>query len=90
MKKILNILMAALVLTGISCSEDLEYKPGGVTPVQTLLLPANMLREGEDVFLDGMTLSELERALHVRALPVGTGEELVETLYACAQDSLQR
>lgn len=49
-----------------------------------------MLREGEDVFLDGMTLSELERALHVRALPVGTGEELVETLYACAQDSLQR
>ena len=41
MKKILNILMAALVLTGISCSEDLEYKPGGVTPVQTLLLPAD-------------------------------------------------
>ena len=41
MKKILNILMAALVLTGISCSEDLEYKPGVVTPVQTLLLPAD-------------------------------------------------
>lgn len=41
MKKILNILMAALVLTGISCSEDLEYKPGGVTPVQTLLQPAD-------------------------------------------------
>ena len=41
MKKILNILMAALVLTGISCSEDLEYKPGDVTPVQTLLLPAD-------------------------------------------------
>ena len=42
MKKILNILMAALVFTGVSsCSDDLEYKPGGVTPVKTLLLPAD-------------------------------------------------
>ena len=69
---------------------DLVRALSGRLRTQTLLLPANMLREGEDVFLDGMTLSELERALHVRALPVGTGEELVETLYACAQDSLQR
>lgn len=41
MKKIFNILVAALVLTGVSCTDDLEYKPGGVTPVTTLLLPAD-------------------------------------------------
>ena len=75
---------------GLVTGRDLVRALAGRLRTQTLLLPANMLREGEDVFLDGMTLSELERALHVRALPVGTGEELVETLYACAQDSLQR
>ncbi len=75
---------------GLVTGRDLVRALSGRLRTQTLLLPANMLREGEDVFLDGMTLSELERALHVRALPVGTGEELVETLYACAQDSLQR
>ena len=42
MKKILNMLMTAgLVVWGASCTNDLEYEPGGVTPVRTLLQPAD-------------------------------------------------
>lgn len=42
MKKILNMLMAAgLAVWGASCSSDLDYEPGGVTPVKALLLPAD-------------------------------------------------
>ena len=33
---------------------------------ETLLLPNNILRSGEDVFLDDLTLSEVENALQVR------------------------
>jgi len=42
MKKYWNIsIMTVLLLTGVSCSDDLEYEPGGVTPVKTLLSPAD-------------------------------------------------
>ena len=48
MKKILNMLMAAgLAVWGASCSSDLDYEPGGVTPVKAsvsythLTLPTN-------------------------------------------------
>ena len=41
MKRLLNILMAGLVIAGVSCSDDLTYEPGGVTPVTGLLAPAD-------------------------------------------------
>lgn len=41
MKRLLNILMAGLVIAGASCSDDLTYEPGGVTPVTGLLAPAD-------------------------------------------------
>lgn len=41
MKKIINIFVAALLFTGVSCTEDMDYKPGFVTSVNTLLVPAD-------------------------------------------------
>lgn len=41
MKKIINLLLATLVFLGVSCTEDLEYRPGGVTAVKELLAPAD-------------------------------------------------
>ena len=40
-----------------------------------------MLREREDVFLDGMTLAALSSALGVRILPVADGESLIKTIF---------
>ena len=43
-----------------------------------LLLPGNVLRSGEDVFLDDMTLSELSQKLGIRVqIPKNSGESLL-------------
>ena len=48
---------------------------------ETLLIPRNMLREIEDVFLDGMTVQEVEQALHTRLVPFRDGFELIDILF---------
>jgi putative radical SAM enzyme (TIGR03279 family) len=50
------------LLTGVDLISQLQGKPLG----GRLLLPANILRYGEDLFLDGLTVAEVERALQVR------------------------
>lgn len=46
-----------------------------------ILVTECMLREGEEIFLDGMTLNEVKHALGADILPVGRrGEQLLEAL----------
>ena len=46
-----------------------------------LLLPANMLRAGERVFLDDVSLDDVERELNVTAIPVAQdGYELLDAI----------
>ena len=75
---------------GLVTGTDLVNQLAGRLRTDALLLPRNMLREREDVFLDGMTMPALEKALGVRVLPVGTGEEMVETLFAYAKTRIGR
>ena len=49
------------LITGQDLIKQLKGKPLG----EVLLLPANMFRSNEEVFLDDVTLSELENALQV-------------------------
>jgi NifB/MoaA-like Fe-S oxidoreductase len=55
-----NITVSGL-LTGTDLINQLEDKPLG----SRLLLPINILRHDEDVFLDGVTISQLQDILHV-------------------------
>ena len=71
-----NVNVAGLITGG-----DLIRQLSGRLKEDTLLIPQNMLRECEDVFLDGVTLSELASALQVRVLPVAGGEHMIETLF---------
>ena len=48
---------------------------------KVLLIPRNMLKEREDVFLDGMTVKELEETLHVKVVAVKDGADLVEKVF---------
>lgn len=50
------------LLTGKDLVEQLKGKPLG----SELLLPINLLRSGENVFLDDMTVEQLENALQIR------------------------
>ena len=50
---------------------------------ERLLLPCNMFRSGEEVFLDDVTLSEVEEALQVEAYIVkSSGRDLMEAVIA--------
>ena len=70
-----NVHVAGLVTAG-----DIEatFPERGGGP---LLIPRNMLREKDSVFLDGVTLGELEEKLGRRILPFGGGREFIERIF---------
>ena len=59
----------------------MEYKEQGVDLGETLLIPSNMLRTGEEVFLDDMTVQQVEKALevHLTAIEPG-GQDFVDAI----------
>jgi len=71
-----NITVSGL-LTGQDLVAQLKGKPLG----KTLFLPENILRSGETVFLDDMTVEELEKALQVPVNIVkSSGYDFVESI----------
>ena len=65
------------LLTGRDLIEGLRDKNLG----ERLLIPANTLKSGEDIFLDSMTLAELEDELKVKVTAVPcSGAELVDAI----------
>ncbi len=49
---------------------------------EILLLPENVLKQDEDIFLDNMTLQELKETLRVKEIyTVGDGEDFLEALF---------
>ncbi len=74
-----------ITVGGLVTGQDLLSQIQGHLKSDLLLLPHNMLREQEDVFLDGMTVEELSRALGVRVVPVrGGGDAWIQTIYDLA------
>lgn len=69
-------------VAGLVTGQDLTKQLLGRLAADTLYIPRAMLREKEDVFLDDMTLAEAEKALNVKIIPVATGDELIEKLFA--------
>ena len=71
-----TITVAGLV-TGGDLIAQLKEKEIG----ERLLIPANMLRSGERVFLDDVTLDDVERELGVPVIPVSQdGYELLDAM----------
>jgi putative radical SAM enzyme (TIGR03279 family) len=65
------------LLTGKDLSEQLKDKALG----DKLLLPCNVLRSGEDVFLDDITLSDLENTLQVKIdIVKSSGRDFIESV----------
>lgn len=65
------------LLTGRDIIGQLKDKPLG----ERLLLPQNMLRSGEEVFLDDVTLAEMEKALQVPIdIVKSSGYDFVNTI----------
>ncbi len=54
-----------ITVTGLLTGEDIVKQTKGENLGEVVFLPENVLRSGEEVFLDNMTLTELQTALQV-------------------------
>ena len=76
-----NFFGEQITVSGLLTGKDLKEQLSGQELGQKLLLPCNLLRSGEEVFLDDMTLQELENTLQVPIHIVKSdGQSLYEEL----------
>ena len=69
-------------VSGLVTGGDLIRQLRGRELGERLLLPVNMLRHGEDVFLDDVTLADVERELGVKVTPVNQdGFDLCDAIF---------
>ena len=67
-----------ITVSGLLTGGDLVAQLKGKKLGSRLLLPANVLRSGEDIFLDDMTLEGLEKALQVKIdIVKSSGQEFI-------------
>ena len=70
-----------ITVSGLITGQDLINQLTGQKLGETLLLPSNMLRSGEKVFLDDITVSEVEKALQVKVNIVeSSGKDFLESI----------
>lgn len=76
-----NFFGEMITVSGLITGQDLIAQLQGRKLGERLLLPCNMFRSGEDVFLDDITRSEVEDALQVRVdIVKSSGRDFVEAV----------
>ncbi|MEG1072096.1 MAG: DUF512 domain-containing protein [Oscillospiraceae bacterium] len=77
-----DFLGESITVSGLITGKDLIAQLVGKNLGERLLIPVNMLRHGEDVFLDDVTLQEVEEKLGVKVVPVNQdGYELCDAIF---------
>lgn len=72
----------SVTVGGLITGGDLIAQLKGKLKEKTLIIPRTMLREGEEIFLDGTTLSQVREALGVRVLAVApNGDDYIEAIW---------
>ncbi len=70
-----------ITVAGLLTGQDLCRQLTGQDLGSRLLLPCSLLRSGEEVFLDDMTVQELKKALQVKIVIVNSnGQDLLDAL----------
>ena len=70
-----------ITVSGLITGQDLKKQLADQELGNVLLLPNNMLRSGEEVFLDDMTVTELADALQISVRMVGSaGQDLINAV----------
>ncbi len=80
-----NFYGESITVSGLLTGRDIAEQLKGCELGDELLIPANALRTGEDVFLCNMTVDELSERLGVRVTPSGSdGFEFIDALLGLA------
>lgn len=84
-----HFLGESITVSGLVTGSDLIAQLKGRDLGERLLIPINMLRHGEDVFLDDITLSDVERELNVEVIPVNQdGFDLCDAIFDIREGGL--
>ena len=68
-------------MSGLLTGQDIIRQLQGRKLGERILLPQNMLRSGEDYFLDDVTVGDLEKALQVKVdIVKSSGHDFVHTV----------
>ena len=71
----------SITVSGLVTGQDLIAQLRGLDLGERLMIPVNMLRSGENVFLDDMTLDDVRRELDIDVSVVGIeGQDLLEAM----------
>ncbi len=72
-----------VTVSGLITAGDLAEQLKGKLSSDTLLIPHNMMRERDDVFLDGTRLPQLEERLEAKVIPIWAtdGEVFINQLF---------
>lgn len=65
-----NFFGGGVNVAGLVCACDILKTIPDASGFDELLIPDSMLRDGEDIFLDNITLSDLEKRLNIKITPV--------------------
>ncbi|MDD3614904.1 MAG: DUF512 domain-containing protein [Lachnospiraceae bacterium] len=80
-----------ITVSGLITGTDLKQQLEGQELGEQLLLPCNMLRSGEEVFLDDVTVDELEEFLHTSIMVVdSSGQDYVDAVLGDVKESTHR
>ena len=72
-----------ITVSGLLTGQDIERQLKGKELGERILLPENVLRSGERVFLDDITVEELEKALQVKVdIVKSSGRDFVNVILA--------
>ena len=71
----------SITVTGLVTGQDIISQLKDKPMSGELLVPVNMLRSGEEVFLDDITLKDIEKALQVKACIIqSSGQDLMDLI----------
>ncbi len=81
-----------ITVSGLITGADLVEQLKGAELGERLYIPANMLRSGEQVFLDDMTVEEAQMALRVPIIPLDeeSGFDLVDAIFGLPVEHVGR
>ena len=80
-----------ITVSGLITGTDLKKQLSGKELGEHLLLPCNMLRAGENVFLDDVTVEEVSEALQTEIIVVDeSGSDFVEAVLHPSEDRILR
>lgn len=84
-----HFLGETITVSGLVTGGDLIAQLKGRDLGERLLIPINMLRHGEDVFLDDITLADVARELNVEVIPVNQdGFDLCDAIFEIREGGL--